>query len=201
MIKQIRLILNKNGYPQNFVNKTINLHLKYLDKRKTFGPERCTLKLSFINKSSEMLEYKIRQLIGNTYYAANPSIGFTSKPLLKPGGRDQISNLNKNMVIYQFSCCCKASYIGLTKRQLRKRIKEHVPKSVDNFCYSEKKDDIPVKVLNASKPSSIAEHLVNNSTCENSYNLNRFKIIQVCSNFFDLIKLEPFVFYKGKLLM
>ena len=50
--------------------------------------------------------------------------------------------------------------------------------------------NIPVKVLNASKRSFIAEHLVNNSTCVNSYNLNRFKTIKTCSNVFDLIKLE-----------
>ena len=91
------------------------------------------------------------------------------------------------MIIYQYSCCCTASYIGLTTRQLRKRIKEHVPKSVDNFCCLDKKDDIPAKVLNASKRSSIAEHLVNNQTCANSYNINRFKVIKTCSNIFDLI--------------
>ena len=94
------------------------------------------------------------------------------------------------MVIYQFSCFCKASYIGLTTRQLRKTVKEHIQKNVENFCLSEKKDDVPIKVINASKRSSIAEHLVNNSLCADNYNVNRFKIIKNCSNVFDLIKLE-----------
>ena len=94
------------------------------------------------------------------------------------------------MTIFQYSHCCTASYIGFTTKQLRKRIKEHVPKSVDNFCCLDKKDDIPAKVLNASKRSSIAEHLVNNPTCANNYNIKRFKIIKTCSNIFDLIKLE-----------
>ena len=97
-------------------------------------------------------------MIRNTYYAANLRTVFTSKTLLTPGGKDPTSNLNKSMVIYQYSCCCKASYIGFTTRQLRKRIKEHAPKSVENFCFSDKKDDIPVKVLNTFKSSSIAEH-------------------------------------------
>ena len=68
---------------------------------------------------------------------------------------------------------------------------------VDNIYLSEKsffcldkKDDIPAKVLNESKRSSIAEHLVINPTCDNSYNINGFKIIKTCSNIFDLIKLE-----------
>ena len=116
-----------------------------------------------------MLEKKIRKLIRNTYYAANPRIVFTSKPLLTPGGKDLISNLNKNMVIYQYSCCCKTSSIGLTIRLLWKRIKEHVPKSVENVCFSNKKDDILVKVLYASKHSSIAEHLVKKSTCAKTF--------------------------------
>ena len=136
-----------------------------------------------------MLEKKCRQLIRNTYYAANPRIVFTSKPLLTPGGKYPISNLNKSVLIYQYSCCRKASYIGL-KKTAKKRIKEHAPTSVENFYFSDKKDGMPVKDLNVSKRSSIAEHLVNNSTCANSYNLNRFKIVKTCSNVFDLIKLE-----------
>ena len=52
-----------------------------MDRIKTIGPEKCvvTLKIPFINKSSEMLEKKIRQVVRNTYYAANPRIVFTSK--------------------------------------------------------------------------------------------------------------------------
>ena len=44
-----------------------------------------------------MLEKKIRQLIRNTYYAANPRIVFTSKPVLTPGGKDPISSLSMVM--------------------------------------------------------------------------------------------------------
>ena len=84
--------VKKNGYPQELVKKTVHLHLKNLKRIKTLGPKKCvvTLKIPFINKSSEMLEKKIRQLIRNTYYAAYPRIVFTSKPLLTPGGKDPI---------------------------------------------------------------------------------------------------------------
>ena len=57
-------------------------------------------------KSSKKLKKKL-QLIRNTYYAANQRVFFTSKSLLTPGGKDQISNLNKSMIIYQFSCRVK----------------------------------------------------------------------------------------------
>ena len=161
-----------------------------MDRINKKGPEKCTvtLKLPFIIKSSEVLEKK-KQLIRNTYYAANLRIVFTTKPLLTPSGKDLVSNFNKSIVVFQYSCCCTASYIRFPTRQLRKRIKRYVPKNVDNFCYLDKKDDIPTKVLNASKRLSIAEHLVNNNnqTCANSYNINRFKIIKTCKYIFDLI--------------
>ena len=89
----------------------------------------------------------------------------------------------------------------MTTRRLRKRIKDHAPKSVESFWFSEKKDDIWVIVLNASKCSSIAEHLVINSTCAKSYNLNRFKIVKTCSNVFDLIKLESICILLKKLVL
>ena len=96
-----------------------------MDRIKTIGPKKCivTLKVPFINKRSEILEKKIKHLIRNTYYAANPRIDFTTKPLLRPGGKDPVSYFNKSMIIYQYSCCCTASYIVLTTRQLRKKNK------------------------------------------------------------------------------
>ena len=76
-----------------------------MDKRKALGPEKCvvTLKFTCTNKSSEMLETKVKQLIRTTYYAANERIIFTSKQLITPGGKDPIPDLNKSMVICQFS--------------------------------------------------------------------------------------------------
>ena len=60
----------------------------------------------------------------------------------------------------------------------KKKFKEKL-KSVENFGKSKEKNDTLVKVLNASNRLSLAENLVNNSTCASSYNLNKFKIIKV----------------------
>ena len=73
-----------------------------------------------------------------------------------------------------------------------------MPKSEESFCCLDNKDIIPAKVLNASKRSSIAQHLINNPTCAKSYNINRFKIIKTCNNGFDLIvvsTLKCFIFH------
>ena len=45
-------------------------------------------------------------------------------------------------------------------------------------------------VVNATKRSSIAEHLINNTNCANNFDLSRFKIISNCTNSIDLIRLK-----------
>ena len=47
-----------------------------------------------------------------------------------------------------------------------------------------------VRVVNASKRSAIAEHLVNNTNCASNYNMNRCKIIKNCFSISDFIKLK-----------
>ena len=78
----------------------------------------------------------------------------------------------------------------MTSRQFGKRIKGHIPKSIDEFCKMSNKENRSKRVLNASKRSTNAEHLVNNLDRTSKYNLKRFKIIKRCFNIFDLIKLE-----------
>ena len=94
------------------------------------------------------------------------------------------------MVIYQFYCYCDNSYIGLTKRQPKKSVKEHIPVCVEKFLKKSEKDNKPVKVLNAIKRSAIAEHLVLNHSCAENFNFERFKIIKTCNSVYDLIKME-----------
>ncbi len=87
------------------------------------------------------------------------------------------------MVIYQFNCYCENSYIGLTTRQLKKRVKEHVPACIDKFLKiseEKEKENKSVKVMNAVKRSAVAEHLVFNQKCAENYNLEKFKIIKTC---------------------
>ena len=110
--------------------------------------------------------------------------------MIRPEGKDPISKYKQSMVVYQFNCSCGDSYIGMTSRQFGKRIKEHVPKSIEEFCKMNDKENKTVRMVNASKRSAIAEHLINNSNCASNYNLDRFKIIKNCFCISDLIKLE-----------
>ena len=74
--------------------------------------------------------------------------------------------------------------------QFGKRIKEQILKSSDESCKMSNKENKSVRVVNASKRSAIAEHLINNNNCASNYNLDRFKIIKNCFSISDLIKLE-----------
>ena len=91
------MILNKNGYPQELVNKTINLQLKSLNKIKPAGPEKrsITLLLPYVNKNSRTIERIINQLINKFYYSAKPRVIFLSRPMNRPGGKDPISEFKK----------------------------------------------------------------------------------------------------------
>ena len=44
-MKQIKLFLHKNGYPQELVNKTTKLHLKNLDRTKKRQQDRKNIQL------------------------------------------------------------------------------------------------------------------------------------------------------------
>ena len=90
--------------------------------------------------------------------------------------KDPVSHLDKSCIIYKFNCFCEKSYIGQTSRHLKTRVNEHIPKCVLNFI-KEKTNNKTKAVLNATKRSSIAEHLINNVNCAKNYDLSRFKVI------------------------
>ena len=67
----------------------------------------------------------------------------------------------------------------MTSRQFGKRIKEYIPKSIEEFCKTSNKEIKSIRVVNATKRSAIAEHLVNNLDCASNYNLKRFVIKKI----------------------
>ena len=91
------------------------------------------LKIIYIFKRSVYLENNIKQLTSSIFSAAIPRVIFTLSLMLTPEGKYQISTFDKSMVIHQFECYCDNSYNGLTTRQLKKRVKEHISACVDNF--------------------------------------------------------------------
>ena len=57
----------------------------------------------------------------------------------------------------------------MTSRQFSKRIKEHIPKSIDEFCKMSTKENKTKRVVNVSKICATAEYLVNIPDCVNNW--------------------------------
>ena len=100
-VEYIKTLLYKNGYPPELVSRTIKFHLKGLKRDKEIGLEKCliTLKIPYIIKRSSWMEKNIKQFISTTLFIVKPRVIFTSSPLLTTKGKDQISKLDKSMVI------------------------------------------------------------------------------------------------------
>ena len=65
--------------------------------------------------------------------------------------------------------------------------------------FFEKEPNIMTRATeNATKRSSVAEHLVNNKECAKNYDVSRFKILHQCHNVMDLIKMEAISIYQEK---
>ena len=81
------------------------------------------------------------------------------------------------------------SYIEQTSRHLKTRLNEHIPKCKIKFIIENTNNKINA-VVNATKRSSIEEHLINNTDCVNNCDLSRFKVINNFTNSIDLFRLE-----------
>ena len=97
----------------------------------------------------------------------------------------------------KFNCFCDKSYIGQTSRHSKTRIKEYLPTCVIKLIEKEPKI-ITIATENATKRSSVAEHLVNNKECAKNYDSSRFKVLHQCQNAMDLIKMEAISIYLEK---
>ena len=79
--------------------------------------------------------------------------------------KDRIPTLSKSYVVYEFTCPgCSASYIGLTKRTLYQRTKEHASR----------------------EESAIRAHLDNCLNCEHLFSLNNLLLNDVVPDDFRL---------------
>ena len=66
---------------------------------------------------------------------------------------------------------------------------EVIPKCILKYL-KEKTNNKTKAVVNATKRSSISEHLINNTDCVNNCDLSRFKVINKFTNSIYLVRLE-----------
>ena len=152
--------------------RVIKSHDDSCRKPKLFGPDKfpAVLKLPYLGNVSRLFEKKVQELTQLTYNQVKSRVILVSKPVHRLELKDQISYLDKSYIIYKFNCFCQRSFIRRKSRHLKTRANKHITKCVLKF----KKETTTNKtkyVINATKSSSIVEHLINNLDCANNYDL------------------------------
>ena len=90
-------------------------------------------------------------------------------------------------------CHCNSQYVGETSQRLQDRIRQHVPKSIQNRTSQEcKQSEHPGKLANSMLhcDSAIGNHLLHNQKCASHYTDNQFFILSKAQSDFHLSVLE-----------
>ena len=135
---QISLVLEKNGYPKNFLNKHINRFMekhygKDIPKENIFKDPRVKkffMRLPFIREISPQIEKEINSFFAKLDFETKFLLindTYSLKNVFKHKEQQQI--LHQYGVVYEISCNCGSSYIGQTSRNLITRINNHDPSS------------------------------------------------------------------------
>ena len=140
--------LSRNGYPEKFIVR----HMKERKRQEiqTVKKKELFLRLRFKEDcASDIVTKRLSKALGQTFPAAQLRIVYYSRPLLSSPLKDQVSQLAKSMLIYQFTCSCGACYVGRTMRHLIERAKEHHPRWLSSG-------------VKKTSHSSILSHLIDN---------------------------------------
>ena len=123
-IGHILTALQQNGYPRDFIMKTIKQHKRRKERttevtEEEFKPNK-KINLPYIQGASEQLRRTFNKYsIRTTFYTPTTLRRLLSKP------KDPIPKEDRNNVIYQLDCKnCETVYAGETKRTLN--INEHI---------------------------------------------------------------------------
>ena len=80
--------------------------------------------------NSRILEKKHQQSKKKSYYSAKPRVIFLSRPMIRPRGKDSISEYKEKV---WFNCYCEQSHVEKTSRQFSKTVKNIFKKVLVNF--------------------------------------------------------------------
>ena len=188
-LEKLKSIFRMNGYPDRLVLKTIEEKVKAFNclTPSKAGPAKCPvyIRIPYIGTISRMYKQKISDAVRKCYFAVNPRVIVTSKPILPSSVKDVLPATKRSQLIYLFSCCCDRKYVGRTLRRLKTRIDEHVPPKVLEVLGMDK-----TKQGDINPKSSIARHLMANVKCGKQYDESMFTVIGYARSEFHLKVLE-----------
>ena len=139
-LKKLKVILQKNQYPNEVIEKTIQKYeanQRNRNKEKVEKPEIRFLKLPYVSNKCENYAFKLKNLIESNFPQVEFNVAFTT-PLnigkLFPFKDNTKNVLDKSHVVYNINCSnCETNYIGMSKRILSLRVKEHQNKKATHL--------------------------------------------------------------------
>ena len=187
-VKKIIDIFRENGYPDRLVATTIKRKVEDFQQHQVVkeGPHKCPvyIRLPYIGKVTELYKKRICNTVRNCFFAVNPRVLISSKPILPSSVKDVLPSPKRSQLVYLFTCCCDSKYVGKTSQRLQARIKQHVPRSLKAILGKPK----PPRMVEPT--SAIGRHLVNNIECGQKYNEDMFTVLTFARTSFHLQVLE-----------
>ena len=132
-LKAIKDIFIDNGYPEDVIDINIkHTGTKFKNLNKVFGPLKCPVyfRIPWVGSTSQSFADKIASSVYRCYHAVNLKPIFTSRPAFNSTNKDKLPIFKQNNLIYEFTCRCNSTYIGMTYQCLEVRVRQHIRRSL-----------------------------------------------------------------------
>lgn len=150
-IGKLKTILQRNDYPEEVIDQTINKFIEKKLKDDSRQAEQCAiitrkeekthkrfLVLPYVGKKCEDFAYRLKHFVESYYPQVDFNVAFQAPMSIGKmfPFKDNIRNVEeRSMVVYRLKCkACEADYIGKTERLLHYRINEHVRVGSSSAC-------------------------------------------------------------------
>ena len=122
----------QNGYPLNLIYRHINHFFSKLHYTAPAVPtvpkDKLYVSLPYLGPLSYNIRNQLTKLLSPSYPQLSIRYVFTNKSTIGSlfPYKDKIPLPLQSFVIYRYTCCCSATYVGKTTCNLAKRIAEHI---------------------------------------------------------------------------
>ena len=136
---------------------TRNIEKALLPRKKpTTEKERFVIiKLPYIGKMpSRKFEGQIKEAIKPAYSFVKVIVCWTARSSFRQIAKEVLPTTSRSMVVYQYMCSCKLTYVGKTSQKFTERMKQHVPDKL-----------IDGDLTHPKSESAITRHLKDSAEC------------------------------------
>ena len=165
------------GYPEKFIQHTINATQTKINSLPIFGPHSCSvyIRLPCIWVNSIRLARQVLQSIMSSFNSVSLCGVYNTNRSFNGIVKDATPTHDLNNLVYVFICHCGNNYVGRTSQRFHVRWEQHITKKLKKFNFND-------EVLPKGDQSSIHEYLLNNQSCAENYMDSRFKILSIARN-------------------